>query len=509
MRQDLLETVARRDGLHVLWMTGSQSLQVDWIHNLAQALAELGPVVLVDLARIIPCDRTGAPSILDVRVHQGRPDQRDDLTLPWFDAVHVLPTGIYGFPDQLEVKRLRNLLVNLQLLREQFAVTLLILPQEWKASFRYLLKSASTFVVLSDPAGDVLDSDLCSELRKHLRCPLVWLGSGASSIPATLTHKVFFQAETSISPRLLADQLYEARRVHVMRQNPPDGYVVWIQRYWWIVGLLLACLVLAIPVKLDHATSLFHELDAEKRLYTGKPFLAFRFGGDETLMRLSRHAIGRFTALVPAESDIREYALEVISKNHADSSSWVRDPSGIFYPPAGTLLRFYPPERLFNPQADSLLPAWHFFTSILSDSLAYVTEYYNPTGVGGRRHLGIDVAGRKGSRILAPFSGKAWTTVDERGGVVIALVNGDDVLLFMHCDQLLYLDGQDVFSGDPLATVGMTGHTTGPHTHLVTGHVSISGAQSAGPVRYNTVDPVHWVHEFSIKMRNLQNRPKT
>ncbi len=52
---------------------------------------------------------------------------------------------------------------------------------------------------------------------------------------------------------------------------------------------------------------------------------------------------------------------------------------------------------------------------------------------------------------------------------MIGLVHEKEGDAFYAYDQLLYLDGQKVMAGDPIATVGTTGHTTGPHVHLETG----------------------------------------
>ncbi len=61
------------------------------------------------------------------------------------------------------------------------------------------------------------------------------------------------------------------------------------------------------------------------------------------------------------------------------------------------------------------------FTGLLNDSLAYITELYNEKETSKmRRHEAIDVGARKGTRILAPFSGIAYTMETELGGLAIA-----------------------------------------------------------------------------------------
>ena len=56
-----------------------------------------------------------------------------------------------------------------------------------------------------------------------------------------------------------------------------------------------------------------------------------------------------------------------------------------------------------------------------------------------------------------------------------------------------------VFSGKmPLvsSTKGMTGHTTGPHAHVVTGVIDRRGNNRIGNVKYKVIDPIAWYYKF-------------
>jgi hypothetical protein len=44
--------------------------------------------------------------------------------------------------------------------------------------------------------------------------------------------------------------------------------------------------------------------------------------------------------------------------------------------------------------------------------------------------------------------------------------------------------------------VGLTGHTTGPHAHVVTGLISKNGNKVIGNVRYKVIDPIKWFYMF-------------
>jgi murein DD-endopeptidase MepM/ murein hydrolase activator NlpD len=200
-------------------------------------------------------------------------------------------------------------------------------------------------------------------------------------------------------------------------------------------------------------------------------------------------------SVITDDKMVKQYVQETLKENgYYEDFGLVNDRN---VPPEGTIIKFSKPEFIESTASDSIGNAWRYWTSIVSDSIAYITEFYHEKQTKEyRQHNGIDLASRQGARILAPFAAKAWTSKDERGGIIIGLVREKDVILFMHCGQLLYLDGQDVMQGDPIATVGVTGHTTGPHAHIVTGLIDPNGDKRIGNVKYKVIDPMKWYYRF-------------
>lgn len=290
-----------------------------------------------------------------------------------------------------------------------------------------------------------------------------------------------------------ANLFLELLRAKILRENALTGTSRLFRKLFIPLVLLVAAIPFAIPSDVDSGKEMFRNAKAELALFSERPYFDYTFGGTEPLERIARYAVGRFAALVTTEKMVRDYVGETLSKNGFPENAWEKN--RLHVPPAETTVRFSIPENLSNPAYDSIAPAWKFFMRIIGDSVAYVTELYNerPTAKM-RKHEAWDVASRSGARILAPFSGKAWTFKDERGGTVIGIVGDKKVILFMHCDQLLYLDGQNVMQGDPVATVGTTGHTTGPHVHIVTGLVDKRGSRILGNVRYRIVSPLTWYY---------------
>jgi murein DD-endopeptidase MepM/ murein hydrolase activator NlpD len=82
-------------------------------------------------------------------------------------------------------------------------------------------------------------------------------------------------------------------------------------------------------------------------------------------------------------------------------------------------------------------------------------------------HQGIDIAAPIGTPILAPADGVVIFTGAKDGfGNFIMIAHGYGVVTrYGHNLQNMVQPGQKVSRGEQIATVGMTGRTTGPHCH--------------------------------------------
>ena len=83
-------------------------------------------------------------------------------------------------------------------------------------------------------------------------------------------------------------------------------------------------------------------------------------------------------------------------------------------------------------------------------------------------HYGLDIAADSGTVIHA-FAAGTVTAVGESselGKYVTVVHPGDYTTLYAHCSRVTASSGQQVSLGDPIAEVGETGLTTGPHLHF-------------------------------------------
>ncbi|MDN5347011.1 MAG: hypothetical protein PWP65_575 [Clostridia bacterium] len=88
---------------------------------------------------------------------------------------------------------------------------------------------------------------------------------------------------------------------------------------------------------------------------------------------------------------------------------------------------------------------------------------------GAEFHHGLDIAGEKGDQILAACSGRVSFAGWRNGiyGWTVVLDHGNGLkTLYAHNSRNLVTAGDYVRAGDPIALVGDSGRTTGPHLHF-------------------------------------------
>ncbi len=97
-------------------------------------------------------------------------------------------------------------------------------------------------------------------------------------------------------------------------------------------------------------------------------------------------------------------------------------------------------------------------------------------------HSGIDVAAPIGTTIFSAGEGTVIETNYEGGyGMVVRIDHGGGyVTVYAHCQQFYVSPGQQVDRNTPVAAIGMTGNTTGPHVHF---EVRIDGT-AVNPANY-------------------------
>jgi murein DD-endopeptidase MepM/ murein hydrolase activator NlpD len=94
---------------------------------------------------------------------------------------------------------------------------------------------------------------------------------------------------------------------------------------------------------------------------------------------------------------------------------------------------------------------------------------YGRYGVrSGQRHDGIDLSAPEGTVIGAAAAGAVIFAGEQNGygSIVILRHDGGLVTLYAHCSALLVEEGAAVKAGQPIARVGQTGRSTGPHLHF-------------------------------------------
>lgn len=91
------------------------------------------------------------------------------------------------------------------------------------------------------------------------------------------------------------------------------------------------------------------------------------------------------------------------------------------------------------------------------------SEYQNVTGY----HTGVDLASEMGTTISASIEGIVELVSKEGDyGKHLKIRCNNVTTLYAHCSNIFVKEGQIVAQGQPIAAVGSTGNSTGPHLHF-------------------------------------------
>ena len=100
-----------------------------------------------------------------------------------------------------------------------------------------------------------------------------------------------------------------------------------------------------------------------------------------------------------------------------------------------------------------------------------------------RPHEGIDLAAPYGTPVVAPAAGRVTRVTHQTGyGLVLEIDHGNGIeTKYAHLSRVVVQGGQWVVRGQPIAAVGNSGLSTGPHLHY---EVHVNG---------KVVDPLTYV----------------
>ena len=159
-----------------------------------------------------------------------------------------------------------------------------------------------------------------------------------------------------------------------------------------------------------------------------------------------------------------------------------------------TLANLKETQKYYNDLIDgsdlSALPSSEGFISPIPGARVSAGVWRYPASFGGGIHLGIDYAVSKGTQIYAPANGVVLVSSDgcgdgwygnpcgsQNGGeiyggnqIYLIVAAGGSIygVIFCHLlkNTLAVEPGDIVFQGDPIAQVGSSGNSTGPHSHV-------------------------------------------
>lgn len=122
------------------------------------------------------------------------------------------------------------------------------------------------------------------------------------------------------------------------------------------------------------------------------------------------------------------------------------------------LIIFLQTAFLFNP--------YDFELSCPLDDCSHVTQWSH------EEHVAIDFKGDVGDPVYAAGRGliyrAGWNCSTNPCALAVTMLHGDGTLAtnYWHLNDVFVENGDRVDRGDTIGTVGITGHTSGPHLHF-------------------------------------------
>jgi cellulose biosynthesis protein BcsQ/murein DD-endopeptidase MepM/ murein hydrolase activator NlpD len=257
---------------------------------------------------------------------------------------------------------------------------------------------------------------------------------------------------------------------------------------------LVACLILFFILTFNLSAindSAPRPIAPQQLIMPSQELFSHTFLGGESLYKYAKYAICRYRAIVPSAEEVRQYSQEIINVYNLTRLPDEKKIDNIDNIPPNVNIVFYPPSNIINPREKQLVPVYEYFTSMVKDPFAYITGDWCERGTGGGTpHYGIDVAAILGSEIVAPIDGIVVNKDSPSSGRTIGIVKENMILTFSHVDKRFYATGEFVKKGTVIATVGLTGQTTGPHVHIGYGIKSATGdGVNFGRSYYKFTDP--------------------
>ncbi len=285
-----------------------------------------------------------------------------------------------------------------------------------------------------------------------------------------------------------------------------------LSRYKWIFTIIMLLAIVFYPkdiprewVDVVNYKSSFSNIEVEYKYYNIKDYSQFR--------RIMRSYLFQNGFVFQSDKELDKAMIKIVKNHlinkHQKAFDWknkkLKNALGEIVLPKINELTFITKKLKAND-----LQTYKRWSRMLNDSLAYPTDYYFDPNVvinakkakernsqfdsNHRKHLGIDLAAKMDSRVHSPIAGRAIIGESERAGRFIAVADSNRIVFFAHCDKFLFLHGENVRQGDAVATVGLTGHTTGPHVHLGTGLIISNGWRQLGNVEFEYQNPLEWLN---------------